>query len=283
MTGQIHVPPVQVTSVVTGAGVTQKQPPILRLPNFVGPEKGRAQSMLSPAIGLLVADLSAGLEPLPTILRRYQLSKSQFTALLADPTFRAAIKAQREMFHATANLPDRIRFKAQLAVEELLQDMFTIAAGANHPPAARVAAFNQIKNLTGLERPEAPAPKQRFGLTINIAAAAAGASGAIQVINEEVGEAGEEGEGEFLDHADGPLSLSVEEEDTGESTAGLPAPTWQRPGTGSPVAETRVPPKGFERKSLKGGEPVRILSRSSSGASATGRTSSYDDVTPGAG
>lgn len=218
--------------------------PVQRLPNFVGPPDGRANSMLSPAIGMLVADVCAELEPLPVILKRYSVSKSQFRALLAQPVFRQAIKAQRSVFQSVANIPDRIRLKAQLAVEDLIQDMYSLAAGVNVQAAARVAAFNAIKNMTGLERPEAPVPKQKFALTINVSAASAAGVGSADRSSAEIIEEIHEGVAAAAEEAEVDMEKIV--------VAG----GWNS-GVARPVGEMKHPPA-----------PVNIIR----GASATGQS-----------
>lgn len=140
-------------------------PPPLRITPL---SPNTAASPLSSQFGALIIELVAQLEPLAVILKRYGISKSSFAALRATEAFQSALKEQQRTFSSLANTPDRVRMKAQVMTEALLDDMFTVAAHPLSPPSARVSAFSQIKNLTGLEKPEAPVPQQKFSLTINL-------------------------------------------------------------------------------------------------------------------
>lgn len=173
------------------------------------------------------------MEPLAVVMRRYGINKQQFRALLAQPVFRQAVSQQRQVFASAANLPDRIRLKAQLAVEDLIQNMYMLASGTapNTPAAAQVAAFNQIKNLTGLEKPEAPAPKQKFALTINVAPSNGGSGEIIEAIHEEVDVAEEVGQAALAD--EDALSVTV-------ANGG-----WNS-GIARPVGDMRNPPPAVE-------------------------------------
>lgn len=118
--------------------------------------------------GLLIAEIAAQLEPLTVILDRHGVTKSEFRALRAHPTFEKALDEQVKAFASLANLPTRIKMKSQLLVEMLLDQMYDIAFHPSYAPSARVSAFSQITKLTGLERPEDAAPPRKVSLTINL-------------------------------------------------------------------------------------------------------------------
>lgn len=123
---------------------------------------------LASTFGSLVAEVAANIEPVETILERYDISASEYAELQALPSFQAAVlEAQRE-FSAIANTPSRVRLKAQLITELLLPAMHEIASSNATPSAARVSAFSAVRSLTGLEKPETPVAQQKFSLTINL-------------------------------------------------------------------------------------------------------------------
>lgn len=123
---------------------------------------------LSQNFGLLITEIAARLEPLPDILRRHGISKSQFRALRAHPSFEKTLEEQVKAFASLANLPARIKMKSQLLVEMLLDQMYDIAYQPLNPASARVSAFSMITRLTGLERPEDASPPRKVSLTINL-------------------------------------------------------------------------------------------------------------------
>jgi hypothetical protein len=126
-------------------------------------------SMLHPAIGRLVIELAARIEPLPDILRKYGVPAEEFKTLLRTPAFRAAIAAATSDFQSLANTPARIKLKSQLMVEMGLQEMWNLIADPRALPGARVSAFAAVRSLTGLEKPDAPAAApNKFSLTINL-------------------------------------------------------------------------------------------------------------------
>jgi len=127
-----------------------------------------AGSKLDNRFGILVVEIAANLEPLADILQRHRISKSQFANLSKDPIFLKAVVEQRRHFNSYTATSERVRIKSQIITEMLLDQMYDIAKFPNNPAAARVAAFAQIKSLTGMERPEQAEPPQRFALTINL-------------------------------------------------------------------------------------------------------------------
>ena len=144
------------------------------MPGKPPPRDRAVKNLLSPAVGSLVTELAAGLYPLATIMQRYGLSKSQMRGLLTNDVFRKALVEAKVAYASAANLPERIKLKAQMAVEELLESMFAIAIHPAYHPSARVAAFSAVKSLTGLEKPEPQQARQKFSLTINLPKSSAG-------------------------------------------------------------------------------------------------------------
>jgi len=136
-------------------------PPALNAPSAAHP--------LSQTFGVLITEIAAQLEPLTTILKRHGISKSQWLALRKHPSFEKALDEQVKAFSSLGNMPARIKLKAQLLTEMLLDQMYDIAHHPAYAPSARVSAFSMITKLTGLERPEDAAPPRKVSLTINLA------------------------------------------------------------------------------------------------------------------
>lgn len=129
-------------------------------------------NLFSPAIGKMIYELAARLEPTGEILKRYGVTAKKFKELLANSAFRTAVATAASEFHSVANLGERIKLKSQLMTELGLEEMWSIMGDTGHAPSARVAAFSAVKSLTGLERPEAAAPPAKFTFTINLPPAA---------------------------------------------------------------------------------------------------------------
>jgi hypothetical protein len=166
----------------------------------VGSQRARsALGLMSPDVGGFVMEVASRIEPLATVLRRYNVKKADFQRMMADPTFREAISEAQAAFKSASNTPERIRTKAQLVTEALIEDMYLIASSSQHPAAARVSAFGALKGLTGLEKPDAPTHRQRFSLTINIPSGT-GTAQQITVDAEEPED--DEGEYETIENAE---------------------------------------------------------------------------------
>lgn len=126
-------------------------------------------SPLHHKYGALVTEIASRSEPLAAVLNRHGITQTQWAKLKDMPAFKAALARQAKTFGAIDDLPTRIKLKAQLLTEMLLDEMFDIARHVAYPASARVSAFAQIKNLTGLEKPEDAAPQRAVNLTINLA------------------------------------------------------------------------------------------------------------------
>jgi hypothetical protein len=122
--------------------------------------------LMSPVIGSLAYELAAGLADRKDILQKYGVSIALFRQLMALPVFQDMLRKAKSEFGSLASTPDRVRLKAQLMTEMGLQDMWGIINSPRAPEAARVSAYNSVKSLTGMDKPEDAAPMQRFSLKI---------------------------------------------------------------------------------------------------------------------
>ncbi len=230
---------------------------------------------LSPRFGMLVTEIAARVDPLGVVLNRHGLTQRDWAKLREMPAFQNALAAQHKAFEAIADLPSRIKMKAQLLTEALLDEMFELATNIGQPASARVSAFAQIKNLTGLEKPEDAAPQRAFNLTINLGNGKVKTAQAVtlEAIKERDSIAGDvryvlsDGGGEIEDgevatdgyipdmRDNGSVLYTEGDEDTpgdqGEGGEALQSPrrTWSSFSSVSsgPAPSRHAAPKGFER------------------------------------
>lgn len=210
-------------NVMPGAQTLSPQPP----PNIEAPiRRSMPPSLAADALttnpisplnhrfGALVTEIAARTEPLATVLIKHGVTKKQWLQLKELPAFKAALERQHKAFGSIDDLPTRIKLKAQLLTEALLDEMFDIARHIAYPASARVSAFAQIKNLTGLEKPEDAAPQRAFNLTINLAGGKSKTAQAVtlEAVAERDAIATDE---RYL------LAGSSEEADNGERDSGL--------------------------------------------------------------
>jgi hypothetical protein len=125
-----------------------------------------ADGLMSPVIGALAYELAARLRPGREVLERYGVSITDFKRLMGTPAFQDMLRRAKQEFGSLASTPDRVRVKAQLLTEIGLDEVWRIVSNTGQPAAARVSAYNSIKSLTGMDRPEEAKPLQRFSLKI---------------------------------------------------------------------------------------------------------------------
>ena len=98
----------------------------------------------------LAADLAADLYERETVFRNHGLSLEAGLDLLAQPWFKAMVEQARRDWDALDNTKDRIKTKAQIALEDSIPTVYGIIADKNTPGAARVAAFKEMKEIAGM-------------------------------------------------------------------------------------------------------------------------------------
>lgn len=125
-------------------------------------------SPLSGNVGSFVLELAAQLQPLDEVLAKYDVDQALFQKLLKNRVFREMVVEAERSFKALTNTAERIRIKAQLLIELGLDELYSIIVDHRAMASARVQAFTAIRALTGLEKPEAIAPAQKFNLTISL-------------------------------------------------------------------------------------------------------------------
>jgi hypothetical protein len=117
---------------------------------------GLSQINVAELSAALAADLAAELYDHETVFKNHGLSLEVGQSLLAQPWFRAMVEQARRDWDALDNTKDRIRAKAQIALEESIPTVYGLISDKNTPGAARVAAFKEMKEIAGMGRAEGP-------------------------------------------------------------------------------------------------------------------------------
>lgn len=98
----------------------------------------------------LAADLASGLHSATDTFARHDITPEQAKALLKDPRFTDMVKQYKAEWGHVRNTKERLKLKAQLALEEALMPIFQIIKGSE-PASAKVAAFKELKQMAGME------------------------------------------------------------------------------------------------------------------------------------
>lgn len=128
--------------------------------------RGILRGAMAPRVGAMVYELAAGLRAGRDILQSYGVTVGEFRQLVKLPEFAEMVKAAKREFASLPNTADRVRLKAQVMTELGLEEMWEIIRHPAVPAAARVSAYNSVKSLTGLDKPDDPQPLQKFSLKI---------------------------------------------------------------------------------------------------------------------
>jgi hypothetical protein len=76
--------------------------------------------------------------------------------LMKDPAFQRMVKQAQGEWNAADNAKNRIQLKAQIALEETILTLFSIANDQDAPAAARVTAIKEMKSLAGIKEDDTP-------------------------------------------------------------------------------------------------------------------------------
>lgn len=130
----------------------------------------------------LALELAQRLSPPADVFRRAGLNDADAMALLRSPEFTAMVKAAKAEWDGVGNIPERIRLKAQMALEELMLPQFQMARDSRTPATARNEAFKSFERLAGTSQALElnPGPNSpRFILNINLGGAAKTIEGSV--------------------------------------------------------------------------------------------------------
>lgn len=115
---------------------------------------GQISSELSAALAL---DLAAEIWPEADIFKNHGVDPLYGAALMQQPWFRKMVEEAKREWNAIANAKQRIRLKSQLAVEHAIEDMYAVITDKTVPAQARVAAFKELKDVSGVSGGEGEA------------------------------------------------------------------------------------------------------------------------------
>lgn len=118
----------------------------------------------------LAFEIAAGLTALPDILSRFKITKDHLKSLLKrDPQFRHQVTEYKREWLAPKNAKERIRFKAQLAAEDGLLELYSIFKDQDAGLTQRLEAYKQIVSLADVApKKDAVDTGSHFSITINL-------------------------------------------------------------------------------------------------------------------
>lgn len=118
----------------------------------------------------LATEIAQQLSPPSEIFARAGLSKEDALKLLNQPEFQAMVKAAKSEWNAVGSTPERIKLKAQMALEELMLPQFRMAMDPKTPATARNDAFKSFERLAeaGKSGDGDAATGPKFVLNINL-------------------------------------------------------------------------------------------------------------------
>jgi hypothetical protein len=128
----------------------------------VNAEEARADTRLA-------WELVAQIAPLSDILRRHTMTFEQLKEKLRNPLFRSMVHETKKIWRSELNTKERIRIKAQLAVEESMLEILAIVSDRNTPASSRIDAFEKLAKIGDLtEKDKNQTTGERVNITINL-------------------------------------------------------------------------------------------------------------------
>lgn len=103
-------------------------------------------SEMSAALAL---DLAADIWPEADVFKNHGVEPVYGAALMQQEWFKKMIEEARREWNSITNAKQRIRLKSQLAVEHSIDELYTVITDKTVPAQARVAAFKELKDLSG--------------------------------------------------------------------------------------------------------------------------------------
>jgi len=118
----------------------------------------------------LALELASQLTSPAEVFDRHGITDEDAKTLLADPTFQRMIKEAKAEWTAEQNTPERIRLKAQMALEELLLPTYNMAKDPRVPPPSRTDAVKLFERLSGVAKSaeDSGGSGPKFVLSINV-------------------------------------------------------------------------------------------------------------------
>lgn len=117
----------------------------------------------------LAFDLAAQLSPLQVIMDRYGLTEAMLTTALQHPPFVKLIREAKAKWESDMSVAERVRLKAQFALEDCILPMHNIAHNKDAGNVSRIDAVKLIASIAGMSRGDAVQQESgKFSLTINM-------------------------------------------------------------------------------------------------------------------
>jgi hypothetical protein len=126
------------------------------------------------------------------------MTNATIRTLLAQPTFRAMMRDAALRWNGAANVAERLQQKGMHLLEANLPVLHDIMQDDRAAAAARVAAFKEVRGLTGVGRPDQDAmdANKRPAFILNIVLPGGGRPPLTIEAAQDVGEATDADDGE---------------------------------------------------------------------------------------
>lgn len=98
----------------------------------------------------LAMELASQLTEPSEIFERHGISEEDSVKLLGNEAFQRMVKEAKTEWDSDSNIKDRIRLKAQMALEELLLPTFVLAKDPRVPPPSRTDAVKLFERLSSV-------------------------------------------------------------------------------------------------------------------------------------
>jgi hypothetical protein len=115
-------------------------------------------------------ELARRIEPAGAVRDRHGMTNAAMRTLLAQPTFRAMMREAALRWNGASNVTERLQQKGLHLLEANLPVLHDIMQDDRAAAAARVAAFKEVRGLTGVGRPDQDAmdANKRPAFVLNI-------------------------------------------------------------------------------------------------------------------
>jgi hypothetical protein len=102
---------------------------------------------LSPSLAM---DLASEIWPPEKVFERHGVNTADMVRLMTAPWFVEMVEDARREWTSLKNSKQRVRLKGQLALEESIPTLYGMINDIDLPAQARVAAFKELKDLSGV-------------------------------------------------------------------------------------------------------------------------------------
>lgn len=117
----------------------------------------------------IAAELASELSTPEDIRKRYGFTRGQWDRLKANPMFRGMVTDAIKTFRGPLAAGARITKKAEIMLEDVLPDLYTMVKSESTPSSERIKAVQTIAELAGRgKKDQADAGPKAAGFTLNI-------------------------------------------------------------------------------------------------------------------